>query len=113
MIINDIAELCHEVNRIYCESHGDMSQLPWDQAPDWQKKSAINGVLFHAQNPDAGPAHSHENWLKEKLADGWVWGPVKDVEAKQHPCCVPYDELPAQQRYKDHLFTLIVRTCRK
>jgi len=34
---------------------------------------------------------------------------VKDPEKKQHPCFVPYDELPIQQRRKDALFVSIVR----
>jgi hypothetical protein len=42
----DIARVCHEVNRAYCTSLGDESQLPWDSAPQWQKDSAINGVRF-------------------------------------------------------------------
>lgn len=105
--IEKIARLCHEANRIYCESHGDMSQPTWAEAPDWQKKSAINGVIFVADNPGTTPEQNHVNWLEEKLADGWSFGPVKDPELKQHPCCVSYGMLPEQQRYKDHLFSNI------
>ena len=71
--------------------------------------SAINGVKFHQENPDAGPSHSHENWLKEKEADGWVYGSVKDETHKMHPCMVPYDELPGEQKLKDTLFIAVVR----
>lgn len=106
-----IAQICHETNRAYCETLGDTSQVAWPDAPDWQRQSAINGVRFHLENPNAGPSGSHENWLKEKLADGWKCGPVKNVETKEHPCCVPYDELPADQRRKDALFVAIVHTC--
>ena len=98
------ARAAHEVNRAYCQALGDNSQPSWEDAPEWQKKSAINGVAFHAANPGAGPAASHESWLKEKLSDGWQHGPVKDVDAKTHPCCLPYGELPAEQRAKDFLF---------
>ena len=103
-----IAEVCHEVNRVYCEVLGDISQPIWANAPDWQKESAINGVQFHVQNPDAKPAASHEEWLKEKKADGWTYGTVKDVEKKNHPCMVPYHELPKEQQAKDYIFTAIV-----
>lgn len=111
MGVQEIARLCHNVNRIYCQSIGDFSQPDWYSAPEWQRESAINGVIFHLKNPGAGPAASHENWLKEKVADGWVYGPVKDPALKQHPCCVPYDQLPAAQRYKDDLFVAIVEGC--
>lgn len=108
MTVPQIAELCHEANRTYCRLNGDDSQPAWADAPEWQKSSAINGVKFHISNPDAGPAASHENWLAEKRADGWTYGPVKDPDAKQHPCFMPYDGLPIEQRMKDSLFISIV-----
>lgn len=108
MDIEQIAQVAHETNRAYCEVTGDFSQLPWDAAPHWQKGSAINGVEFHINNPDAGCSGSHENWLKEKYANGWKYGEVKDPEKKEHPCCVPYENLPEVQKVKDALFVGVV-----
>lgn len=107
MINEQIARICHEVNRAYCNSIGDNSQPSWEDAPDWQKDSAVNGVNFHL-NYDTTPEQSHENWMREKEADGWVYGPTKDPEKKEHPCMVPYDQLPLEQRTKDYLFKAIV-----
>lgn len=106
-----VAELCHELNRAYCSvMRGlDEQQLPWASAMDWQRESAIKGVEFALNNPDATPRNMHENWLKDKAADGWVYGEVKDPVAKTHPCFVPYDELPVAQQFKDDLFLLAVR----
>lgn len=104
-----IAEVAHETNRAYCEVVGDFSQPSWHNAPDWQKQSAIDGVDFHIRNPEAGCSGSHENWLKQKEADGWIYGPVKDADKKQHPCFVPYEELPDEQKVKDALFVGVVR----
>ncbi len=108
----DIAQVCHEANRAYCKTIGDFSQPSWDDAPDWQKTSAINGVNFHLDNPDASPSQSHDNWTAEKVAAGWKYGPVKNPETKEHPCCVPYDELPLEQRLKDRLFISVVHALR-
>lgn len=105
----DIARICHEANRAYCAALGDYSQLPWADAPDWQHASAINGVRHHLANPDATPADNHVNWAAEKIAEGWVYGPVKDVVLKQHPCLVAYELLPQEQQRKDALFLAIVR----
>ena len=103
-----VARVAHEVNRAYCQALGDNSQPTWEEAPKWQRQSAIDGVEFHRANPDAGPEASHENWLAGKLADGWAYGPAKDPEAREHPCCVPFAELPPEQQAKDHLFRAVV-----
>ena len=73
----------------------------------------MNGVMFHVTNPDAGASASHENWLMEKEADGWKYGAVKDTEKKEHPCFVPYGELPREQQVKDALFISVVRALTK
>jgi len=108
MNTESIARVCHESNRAYCIGLGDNSQARWEDAPDWQVESAINGVNFHLENPTAGPDHSHIEWMKEKEENGWVYGEEKDPEAKTHPCIVLYEELPLEQRLKDSLFIAIV-----
>jgi hypothetical protein len=109
-----IAKVCHEANRAYCATIGDYSQPTWEDAPDWQKDSAIKGVEFHLEALNAGnkpsPSASHESWLEEKRAAGWTYGPVKDPEKKEHPCFVPYDALPVAQRLKDYIFSGIVES---
>lgn len=102
--IERIACRCHESNRIYCQSMSDNSQASWFDAPEWQKESARDGVLFMIRNNFPTPAESHQNWMNHKHHDGWVLGPVKDEVAKTHPCMVPYDNLPEDQRKKDHIF---------
>jgi hypothetical protein len=104
-----IAECCHEINRAYCAAIGDTTQLAWHDAPQWQKDSAVDGVKAVIANPNGKPEDSHSNWLAHKLADGWTYGPVKDPNKKEHPCMVPYEELPAEQRVKDYLFIATVR----
>lgn len=103
-----IAQVAHEVNRAYCASLGDTSQPAWADAPDWQRASALAGVDMHLANPDATPEASHISWYTQKLADGWVYGEVKDPEKKEHPCMVAYEQLPAAQRAKDYLFRGVV-----
>ena len=109
MIPNDtIARVCHEANRAYCESLGDFSQAPWEDAPAWQRESCFDGVRFVLVSPDAPPSANHDNWSRLKLAEGWRWGPVKDAETKTHPCLVAFELLPPEQQRKDILFRAIV-----
>ena len=108
MTNEDIARVCHEANRALCETHEDGSQVPWDEAADWQRDSAIKGVQFALDSPDAGDTAQHDAWCADKLADGWSYGASKDPEAKTHPCLVPFDQLPPEQQAKDRLFRAIV-----
>lgn len=110
-IIEACARAAHEANRAYCFALGDRSQPAWEDAPEWQRKSALAGV----EGALAGntPEQSHAGWLALKIVEGWVWGPVKDPEKKKHPCMRPYAELPPDQRAKDALYLAVVRATAK
>ncbi len=107
--IEEAARVANETNRGYCQFLGDMTPPAWDEAPDWQRDSVRAGVRAIATNPDLTPAQSHEGWLAHKRADGWAWGATKDPEKKLHPCFVPYEQMPAEHRAKDHIFGAVVR----
>jgi len=102
-----IAQVCHEANRALQLIGDDAQPSPaWDEAPQWQRDSAIAGV--EAALDGTTPEQQHNTWCNDRLAAGWTHGPVKDAEAKTHPCLVPYHELPAIQQAKDHVFVAIV-----
>lgn len=105
----EIARVAHEVNRAFCSSIGDHSQPVWEDAPEWQQSSAVAGVEFIKANPNASPSASHESWLKQKTAEGWMYGETKDPVAKTHPCYVAYHDLPTEQKSKDYIFGAVVR----
>lgn len=107
--IEKIAKVCYEVNRAYCIALCDESQVPWSEAPAWQKESAMIGVQFHINNPDSKPSDSHESWLEQKRAEGWNYGPIKDADQKTHSCFVPYEDLTTEQKAKDYMFLAVVR----
>jgi hypothetical protein len=113
MKIKGVAKIAHEINKAYCHAIGDYSQPTWQDAPEWQKSSAIKGVEFHMLNPDAGPDASHASWMKQKTEEGWKYGPIKDAEKKEHPCYVPYEDLPTEQKAKDYLFKQVVTSLRE
>lgn len=108
--IDVIAKTCHEANRVWCEANGDKSQKSWEDAPDWQRHSAKLGVVMHLNNPGAGDSASHDSWMEQKIADGWVFGEKKDPDATPptHPCLVPFKDLLKFQQAKDRLFRYIV-----
>lgn len=56
----------------------------------------------------ASVVEQHEAWCEHKRAEGWVQGDVKDADAKTHPALLPYEELPEEQKAKDHLFRAVI-----
>lgn len=95
---------------MFCATLGDHSQPSWSEAPAWQCESALLGVEGIAEGRITRPEQSHESWSAQKVADGWVYGEVKDAAAKTHHCLVPFNELPPEQQMKDHLFFAIAST---
>lgn len=102
------AAAAHMANRAVCIAIGDASQAPWEDAPEWQRESARRGVEVALSG--CTPEEQHDAWSREKLAAGWVYGPVKDTDAKTHPCLVPYTELPREQQVKDMVYGATVRS---
>lgn len=102
-----IAKVCHEANKAYCEALGDFSQPSWEDAPTWQRESARMGVELHLMG-DFGPEASHISWMKQKIEDGWTYGPTKQPDLKLHPCLVQFNQLPKEQQAKDFIFRAIV-----
>ncbi len=45
--------------------------------------------------------HAHEIWAKQRLLDGWTLGPQRDDTKKQHPCLIPYADLPDSEKQYD------------
>ena len=46
-------------------------------------------------------ANVHEVWAQQRIADGWRYGKERNDERKEHPCLVPYDELPDSEKQYD------------
>ena len=106
--IERIARACHETNRGLQWFNSELEISPhWEDAVEWMKESTINGVV--AAYRGLTPEELHQNWCEYRQRDGWVYGPMKDSEAKTHPCLVPYSELPFEQRLKDSVFHAIVQ----
>lgn len=98
----------HHANQGYCLSIGDTSQLHWNTAPEWQRKSALNGARAILDGTITTPSGAHDAWMADKIADGWKFGPEKNETKKTHPCLVPFEQLSAEQQFKDTLFFTVV-----
>ncbi len=45
--------------------------------------------------------NAHEIWARQRLADGWKHGPRRNDAGKEHPCLVPYEDLPESEKQYD------------
>lgn len=45
--------------------------------------------------------NAHDIWARQRLAEGWRYGPIRDDAEKQHPCLVPYEDLPESEKQYD------------
>lgn len=43
----------------------------------------------------------HEVWAKSRMDQGWTYGPTRDDVRKKHPCLIPYEELPEEEKDYD------------
>ena len=43
----------------------------------------------------------HEVWARNRMDEGWTYGPVRDDAHKKHPCLVPYEDLPESEKDYD------------
>lgn len=45
--------------------------------------------------------NAHDIWARQRLADGWRFGASRDDSKKEHPCLVPYEQLPESEKEYD------------
>lgn len=62
-----------------------------------QLPSCVEGLLERLAK------NTHEVWAAQRIAEGWSYGPERSDPLKQHPCLVPYEQLPEEEREYDRL----------
>ena len=107
MSIEVATRVCHEAIRALQKATGDPEPVPsWEAATEEQRRSTM--VSVSRALAGASPEEVHDEWRADRDAAGWTWGPVKDSDARRHPCLIPYDQLPAVEQTKDKLFLAVV-----
>ncbi|MDX1548109.1 MAG: RyR domain-containing protein [Rhodothermales bacterium] len=104
--LEHIATVAHEAMRAWQRVNGQPVSPAWEDAT-WERESTTEAVRLALHDPT--PGRQHERWRAERLAQGWTYGPVKDVAAKTNPALVPFDELPPVEIAKDHLIIAITQ----
>lgn len=84
---------------------GDLPVPPWLAVDNEKRAQVVAGVKFHAENPNATAADSHEHWRKYMEARGYQYGDEKNVKEKTHPAMIPFNQLPPDLQLRHKLFT--------
>lgn len=45
--------------------------------------------------------NAHDVWARERMNQGWTYGNTRNDTKKEHPCLVPYEELPESEKDYD------------
>ncbi|MEO1321835.1 MAG: RyR domain-containing protein [Pseudomonadota bacterium] len=107
--LEPIARVVHSAIRTWSTAHGQPDLPDWKMAPDWMKESTFASIRFVLENPEADAGAQHVQWMEQRQAQGWRYGPVRDEEEMTHPMLVPFEQLPIMEQKKDDLVTAIVK----
>jgi len=56
----------------------------------------IPGSIIHLIETLA--ENAHDIWARQRLEDGWTFGPERDDKKKPHPSLIPYKKLPEEEQ---------------
>jgi DNA-binding response OmpR family regulator len=65
---------------------------------DTSKVTLTEGVL---ELTELLAENAHEVWARQRLAEGWRYGSERSDARKEHPCLVPYEQLPESEKEYD------------
>lgn len=87
---------------------------PFNISPNQDQLDSLKqGVKFALENPNMTSKENHNNWMKMKASQGWVYGSIKNFKNKTHPDMVPYEDLPEVERAKDDMDRFIQKESEK
>lgn len=67
---------------------------PLDTSDVYLSKELLELVESMAKNV-------HEVWAQNRINQGWSYGKQRNDELKHHPCLIPYEELPEEEKKYD------------
>ena len=98
---NELPEANKEPNRAFVRNiQKSIERMEYSIVTIGNKKS----IKYFLPNEIESLAElEHERWSKEKLDNGWQFGKIKDADHKLHPCLIPWNILPEDEREKDRI----------
>ena len=99
-----LARLVHAVNHEYCKIIGETHQVPWDELEEKERtkfEEVFAHLLTHEKYDNIrSPEGTHNNWLEDKLKNGWQYGTSVSKEERCSTYVLPYNALTAEKKFK-------------
>ena len=108
MLYYEIAAVTHGANRVLQALAGEPISPPWENESELIQESVEDGVLTVLENPGITAEKIHNNWVDFRKSQGWKWGPVKDLDKKEHPDIGPWTALDINAQRKSKVFVAII-----
>lgn len=107
-IIELILTVLHNANAVLKKLNNEKHEELADMEP--ARRASIKEAIKHALENDTSPEESHNKWLATQEALGYKYGIEIDRVNLLHPCMMPYENLPAEQKLKDDMFVAIIQS---
>jgi len=107
-ILELILTVVHNANAVLKKINGEKHEELADMEPN--RRAGMKAAIKNALTTDTTPEQSHINWLAAQEALGYKYGTEIDRVNLLHPCMVPYEQLPAEQKLKDDMFVAIIKS---
>ena len=78
-----------------------MKENKLDYIPEPMDLSSVDLPESLIQLSERIAENVHGVWAKARMDEGWTYGEKRDDIHKKHPCLVPYDELPEEEKEYD------------
>ena len=102
---------CYNEYLKICKEYDEKPTYPdtYPYLPSEYMNGLINQIKRLLNSDEKQDAEkNHDDWCKARIADGWVFGEVKNAENKTHPSLIPYHQLPLPERVKNESFLKII-----
>ena len=108
--LEQIAKTAHAVHLAYCEEVGLNTQPEWGKVDETHKAVVINSVEKIITGTVNTVEDSHDNFIKMKHSQGWVFGEEYNIDKLTNPRMVHFSRLTDHQRIKERLFFECVKS---
>tara|TARA_R110002126_G_scaffold29832_1_gene98137 strand:- start:162 stop:497 length:336 start_codon:yes stop_codon:yes gene_type:complete len=103
-MINQISKTAHAIHLAYCKENNIPTQPVWEEVSVEHKEIVYDTVTNILKDSIKTVEESHDNFIKKKYSQGWIFGEVYSLENKTNPRMVDFSRLTLEQRTKERLF---------